>query len=113
MSVAWTINNTWLPFLRAVYAEGGGAIYDRSVSVGLGYLTSQRDLIGLGLNCARPQGLPAGAKTGGQFTLETFYRNHVSEEFAVTADVQLINNPAPNPNKDTIGYFGMRARLAL
>ena len=49
------------------------------VSVGIGYLKRQRDLIGVELNWARPQGA-----SDDQGTIEAFYRYQVSLEFAVT-----------------------------
>jgi porin len=70
------------------------------------YLTRERDLLGFGLNWARPQGLSSD-----QGALETFYRYQVSEAFAVTFDVQLLANPALNPHEDVIGVFGLRTRL--
>jgi len=106
MSASWTFDNTWMPFLRAGYADQGGALYDRSVSVC--YVTQQRDLIGIGLNWACPQGL-----SDSQWTLEAFYRCQVSESLAVTFDAQPIANPALNPTQDMAGFFGLRTRSAL
>ena len=106
MSAAWVFEDTWMPFLRAGYADKGGALYDRTVSVGIGYITPQRDLFGFGLNWAHPEGLSSD-----QGTLETFYRYQVSKEFAVTFNAQLIANPALNPKQDVIGFFGLRTRL--
>ena len=48
-----------------------------------------------------------------QWTIEAFYRFQLSESFAVTPDVQLIFDPALNPDDDLLPVVGIRARLAL
>ena len=97
-----------MPFLRAGFSQGNAALFKRSVSVGLGYLNRQRDLVGVAINWADP-----GNGLNDQWTAEAFYRFQLSEQFAVTADVQWINNPALNPALDSVTIFGLRARLAL
>ena len=46
-----------------------------------------------------------------QWTGEVFYRINLGKHFAVTPDVQVLVNPALDPDKDIIGIFGLRARL--
>jgi porin len=107
-SAAWFLDNRWMPFLRAGFSQGNAPLYKRSVSGGIGYLTQQRDLMGVGINWADP-----GDELTDQWTLEAFYRFQLSEHFAVTADYQWINNPLLNPTEDSISIFGLRARLSM
>jgi porin len=48
-----------------------------------------------------------------QFTAEVFYRFMLSKHFAVTPSLQYIEDPALNPDDDSIWIAGMRARLTL
>ena len=102
-----------MPFLRGGYAKNGGALWEGTVSTGLGYRTTQSDLLGLGLNWSRPSESSFGPDLSDQYTLEVFYRIQLSENFAITPDVQIIIDPALNPEQDSIWVLGLRARLAL
>jgi porin len=109
-SVAWFVNDTWMPFLRAGYSDGGGALLEATASVGVGYYFKEsKDLFGLGLNWGRP---PQN-ELDDQYTAEIFYRLQLTQNLAITPDVQLIIDPALNPQESSIWVFGIRARLAL
>ncbi len=113
-SAAKFIDGTWLPFLHAGYAEEGGALYDRSVSAGLGYYREARkDLAGFGLNWSRPSETSFGPDLPDQWTAELFYRFQLSDHLAVTPDLQYINDPALNPSDTQLWVAGIRARLAF
>ncbi len=72
-------------------------------------MSARKDLIGFGLNWGRPstQGLRD------QYTAELFYRLQLAQNLAVTPDVQLLIDPALNPNEDQIWVLGLRARLTF
>jgi porin len=109
-SAAKFINDTWMPFLRAGYSDGGGALLEASVSAGVGYYFEEsKDLIGFGLNWGRPP----DSGLDNQYTAEIFYRLQLAQNLAITPDVQLIFNPVLNPDEDMLWVFGLRARLAL
>ena len=92
-----------MPFLRAGYAHDGGALWEKSVSTGLGYYVKGRsDLLGLGLNWNRPSDTAVGPDLDDQYTMEAFYRLQLTRRLAVTPDVQLIVDPALNPDEDKI-----------
>ena len=48
-----------------------------------------------------------------QYTVEMFYRWRPFRVFTITPDIQLLVDPALNPDEDVIVVFGARARLAL
>jgi porin len=109
-SAAKFINDTWMPFLRAGYSDGGGALLEASVSAGVGYYFEEsKDLIGFGLNWGRPP----GSGLDDQYTAELFYRFQLTQNLAITPDVQLIINPALNTEENAIWVFGLRARLSI
>ena len=109
LSASWFFDNEWIPFLRAGWSDGDAALMSRNVAAGLGYLARNRDLIGAGVAWERPgiSGLDD------QYTAEFFYRLQLFENFALTPDLQIIAEPALNPNEDVIFVFGLRARLTL
>lgn len=108
-SVAWFFDNKWMPFLRAGIADGDAALYKATVSAGLGYYSRQTDLAGIGLNWSQP----GDSSLDDQFTAEVFYRFQASESFAITPSIQLIANPALDPDEDLVAIFGMRARIGF
>ncbi|WP_299476975.1 carbohydrate porin [uncultured Roseibium sp.] len=113
-SVTKGINDRWLPFLRGGWAHNGGSLYEAALSIGLGYQrVPGRDLLGIGLNWSRPNENTFGTKLNDQFTLEVFQRLQVTEGLQVTPSIQVIKDPALNPNEEAIALFGMRARFAL
>jgi porin len=109
-SAAWFVIDTWMPFLRAGYSDGGGALLEKSVGAGIGYYFNEsKDLIGFGLNW----GQPPDSNLNDQYTTELYYRFQLTQNLAITPDVQMIINPALNPDESAIWIFGLRARLAL
>ncbi|MEM6622672.1 MAG: carbohydrate porin [Pseudomonadota bacterium] len=115
-SATWYVNDQWLPFLRGGFASDGGALLEASISAGFGWQPSPgpgQDLLGFGINWGRPNSNAFGPGLGDQWTGEIFYRLNVTDNLAVTPDIQLIVNPALDPNKNAVGIFGLRVRLAV
>ncbi|WP_425046488.1 carbohydrate porin [Primorskyibacter sp. S87] len=107
-SAAWFIDNEWMPFVRAGKSKGTAALYESSVSVGLGYYGRSTDLAGIGLNWAEANGIP-----GSQRTLEAFYRFSISQGLQITPSIQFIDNPLLNPGQSSITLLGLRARVVF
>jgi porin len=104
------INDSWMPFLRAGYSDDGGALLEKSVSAGIGYyFPESKDLIGFGLNWGRPP----DHDLDDQVTSEIFYRLQLAQNLQLTPSVQLLIDPALNPDEDVIGVFSLRARLTF
>jgi porin len=108
------VDDTWMPFVRAGYADDGGSLLEGSLTVGVGYYAARRsDLFGAALNWGEPNQSTFSPGLDDQLSTEIFYRLQLSENFAVTPNVQYIIDPALNPNEDSIYILGIRARLAL
>jgi len=107
-SAAWFIDNQWMPFVRAGTSKGTAALYENSVSVGLGYYGRNTDLAGIGLNWAEANGVPDS-----QHTIEAFYRFSISPGLQITPSIQYIDNPLLNPGQSSITLFGIRARVVF
>ena len=105
-----TIDDVFMPFVRAGWSDGDAPFYSAAVSGGfLYYLPRYRDLMGF----AAAWNAPATAGLPDQTTLEAFYRYQFSDNIAITADAQLLLNPALNPDQDQVAVFGLRARLDM
>jgi len=105
-----TIDDVFMPFVRAGWSDGDAPFYSAAVSGGfLYYLSRYRDLMGF----AAAWNEPATAGLPDQTTLEAFYRYQFSDNIAITADAQLLLNPALNPDEDQIAVFGMRTRIDM
>lgn len=108
------IDERWLPFARFGYSDGGGALLERSLSVGVGYFASIRsDTLGVGLNWGRPAEETFGPDLDDQYTMEAYYRRQVNQHMTITPNVQLLINSALNPQNDQIWILGLRARASF
>ncbi len=109
-----TVAERWTPFFRAGYADGGGALVDRSISIGTGYsLFNGRDQLGIGLNWSKaPQGTTSG-QSRDQYTAEAFYRYQPLPNVQITPDIQYLANPAFAPGVDSEWVAGLRVRITF
>jgi len=108
-SASRSLNERWIPFFRAGYSDGGGAIVDRAVSTGVGYKLSGRDdFVGFGAGWAR-----APASDVDQYTIETYYRWQPVKHLQIVPDIQYIVNPANSPSISSLWVVGMRLRAAF
>ena len=119
LSFNHTIGDKWLAFVRAGWAEDGGSLLERSVSIGGGYTPGgmatlgSGSQLGFGLNWGQPNDALFGTDLDDQYATEVYYRWQVADEIAITPSVQLLIDPALNPEDDTLWVFGLRARLAF
>ncbi len=109
----------WLVFARAGWAEDGASLLERSISIGGGYtpggleLLGSGDQLGFGLNWAEPNDALFGTDLDDQYAAEVYYRWHLADEIAITPSVQLLINPALDPEDNEVWVFGLRGRLAF
>ena len=108
------INDRVMPFVRGGYADDGGSLLQKSLSLGVGYQTDAfSGLLGAGFNWGQPNEDTFGPGLDDQYAIEVFYRVPFLKKFAITADTQLIRNPALNPDASTLWMFNLRARGAF
>ncbi len=103
------ICDQWLPFFRFGYSHGDAALMQTTFSTGIGLQRENKDVAGVGLSW----GAPADGTLRDQFTSEFFYRFQLTQFLAITPDIQLIVDPALNPNTDVLALFGVRLRAAF
>jgi porin len=103
-----------MPFVRGGYANDGGSLLEKSLSIGLGYNTfGGRDQLGVAANWGEPNEDSFGSGLDDQYTFEVFYRLQLTKQLAITPDIQYLVDPALNPDEDKLWVVGLRARLAL
>ena len=113
-SASGVVEEHWMPFIRGGWAEDGGSLYEAALAVGVGYQRKgSNDLLGVGLHWSRPNENTFGSNLDDQFTGEIFYRLQVVDKFALTPSIQLLVDPALNPDENAIAVFGLRARVAF
>ena len=108
------LNEQWMPFIRGGYADDGGSLLQKSLSVGFLYQkTPAKNLLGVGLNWGQPNESTFVPGLDDQVTMESFYRFQLTQQFALTPTVQYLKNPALNPVDDSLWVLGLRMRFAL
>jgi porin len=113
-SASYWINECWMPFLRAGYTEDGGSLLEASVSAGVGvHPIRGNDLLGLAVNWGRPNENTFGPDLDDQYAVELFYRYQLTENIAITPDIQWLINPALNPEDDSLFLAGVRGRISF
>jgi porin len=112
LSYSRLINQRWMPFARAGYADDGGTLLKRAISVGSGYILSpDRKFIGFGAQWGRAaDSFGTEVSKRNQYTFELYMRWQPLSAMQVTPGLQLIINPAQNPTTDRLWIPGLRFR---
>ncbi|MHC4939241.1 MAG: carbohydrate porin [Planctomycetota bacterium] len=113
-SLSWnrTIDDRLLPFVRIGFSDGGNTRWEASATIGCGYQWSREgNMLAIGLNWGKPSGEFFGENLQDQYTAEIFYRFSLTPSITVTPDLQVLIDPALNPDKDAILVVGIRARV--
>jgi porin len=99
----------WLPFVRGGYSKDAGTLFEKSLSVGTGYLGlgGEGNNLGVGINWAEVAG------SDDQYTTEVFYLIKATRYLELTPDIQWIKNPALNPDESDLLILGLRARAVF
>ncbi|MCP4898470.1 MAG: carbohydrate porin [bacterium] len=100
----------YLLFLRAGASNGGAGVpAERSVSIGLG-ITNRYDELSLGLGWSKPSEETFGKGLQDEYAFEASYRLQLSPNFTLMPDLQVVFNPARNPDESRVLVLGLRAR---
>jgi porin len=106
----YTMDKTWMVFARAGWSDGDAPLANKAITVGGTYYFSKRsDLVGLGISWSEP----ADNNLDNQVAGELFYRLQLAQNLAITPSVQLVLDPALNPDEDELWIGSLRARFTL
>jgi porin len=107
------VADRYLVFLRAGTSNGGAGVpAERSLSIGVGF-SKKYDELSLGIGWARPSEEKFGSGLDDEWALEASYRLQMSPNATLMPDVQLVIDPARNPETSTAWIFGLRVRWDL
>lgn len=106
------VSERWMTFFRAGWSDGGGTLLDRSLGGGVGYFRQgSDDVLGIGVHGGRPAEGTFGKGMDRQFTVEAYYRIQLFPHMTVTPMLQLLMDPALNPEENRIWVLGLRSRI--
>ncbi|MDH3762536.1 MAG: carbohydrate porin [Gammaproteobacteria bacterium] len=114
LGINWTWDNTWMLFAKIGASDADAPndpqIAENSVTIGgIYYFANRSDLVGIAYNDSEL----AADGFDDQTTLEAFYRLQLAQNLAITPSLQIIGDPALNPDEDEITVIGLRLRLTL
>jgi porin len=106
----WMFDERWMPYARMGFSKGSTPIYNDSFTLGLiRKFMFRSDLVGISAGW----GSPPDDSLKDQTTIEAFWRFQFSQGLAITPSLQLLIDPALNPDHDRIWVYGLRVRLAF
>ncbi|MDJ0780035.1 MAG: hypothetical protein QNJ85_19365 [Gammaproteobacteria bacterium] len=110
----WTWDQTWMLFTKIGSSDADAPndpqIAENSVTIGgIYYFANRSDLVGIAYN----ESELAADGLDDQTTLEAFYRFQLAQNLALTPSIQVLGDPALNPEEDEITVFSLRLRLTL
>lgn len=114
LAINWTWDLTYMLFTKIGSSDADAPndpqIAERSVTIGgIYYFASRSDLLGVAYNDSEL----AAPGLDDQTTLEIFYRLQFARNLAITPSLQILGDPALNPDEDEITVLGLRLRLTL
>ena len=108
----YLFDDRWYPFAFGGWSDGNASIFKQDFVAGLGVKLDTRrrpsnDMFGV----AAGWGNPSVDRLQEQYTAEIFYRLQLLSSFAITPSVQVVRNPAANPEDDQVVLWGLRTRI--
>ncbi|ABV88329.1 carbohydrate porin [Shewanella pealeana] len=116
-SASFFVTPQLMPFVRGGISQGDVALYDNSLTMGLGYfgLGGEKNNLGFAINFSEVNenlGKAYGVTDDKQFTSEVYYNMSLGEFVQLTPNIQYIDNPAISTEDDT-WVIGLRARVSF
>ena len=114
LGVNWTWDLTYMLFAKIGSSDADAPndpqIAENSVTIGgIYYFANRSDLVGIAYN----ESELAADGLDDQTTLEAFYRFQLAQNLALTPSIQILGDPALNPDEDKITVLSLRLRLTL
>ena len=114
VSTAWKLNDTYFPFIRFGHSDGGGGVAaEDAVSGGVEISRPRGETWTIGAGWANPSEETFGPGLDNETVLETSYKFQIAKNFTLTPDLQVVFNPANNPDRSSIWVIGVRVILTL
>ncbi|MGF1748124.1 carbohydrate porin [Vibrio cionasavignyae] len=118
VNISWSqfITPQIMPFVRGGISDGQVALYDKSLSAGLGYfgLGAPTNNLGFAMNWSQinEEILQPIANSEQQWTAELYYNMQFGDYLQVTPDIQYIKDPSFS-SESSAWVMGIRARVFI
>jgi len=114
-SASRLLGDHWLPFVRGGFADEGGSLMERSVSLGTGYFGfgGPENTLSIAINWGKVNEDTYLKGLDDQVTTELFYKIKVAPFLEVTPDIQYIRKPPLNNDEGSVLLLGLRVRVLL
>jgi len=110
VSASWQLGEKWLPFIRFGDSNGGaGVAAEQAVSGGFQYTVRNDQKWVLGLGWSRPSAKTNGMELDDEYVIESSYNFQIARNFSLLPDLQLVLDPANNPDESRVWVAGLRA----
>ncbi len=110
MSGNWLTDTDWMPFFRLGIAHGNTPLAKKQFTMGVMHnITNRSEQLGIGIWWQDLSHRDLNDQGG----MEVFYRWEPIPNLALTPSIQILNEPALNPDVDRIILFGLRARIVF
>jgi porin len=104
----------FVPFVRAGWSDGGGgALARRSLSAGISYRMAFQDWLTIGLGLNKPSDKTYQPGLSDEKVLEASYLWQITANTSLLPDLQLVLDPAQNPEESRIWTAGLRLRFVF
>jgi len=114
VSASWQLTDRLIPFTRFGHSDSGaGVAAESSASVGFEFTPRKDQAWNLGAGWAKPAKKVSGIDLDDEYVIETSYKFQIWPFLSLTPDLQLLLNPANNPDESSVWIFGLRAILTL
>ncbi len=110
VSASWQFNDRLLSFTRFGHSDGGAGVAARSgANLGFEFKPVEDQSWSLGAAWAEP----ADSELNSEYVLETSYTFQLTPYFSLAPDVQLLLNPARQPQESSVWILGLRSIISF
>jgi len=114
VSASWQLTDRLIPFTRFGHSDSGaGVAAESAASIGFEFAPRKDQAWSLSAGWAKPVKKTSGPDIDDEYMIETSYQFQIWPFLSITPDLQLLLNPANNPDENSVWVFGLRAILAL
>ena len=114
VSAAYQLNDQYFPFLRFGNSNGGaGVAAESSLSGGVEIAMHPDETWTIGAGWAKPSERTHGSGLRDEWVVETSYKFQLGRNLSLTPDLQILFNPANNPDKSSVWVAGVRVIFIL
>ena len=92
---------------------GGGVAAEDAISVGVELERKFDQIWSIGAGWAKPSRRTFGPDLDDETVIETSYKFQLSQNFSLTPDIQVIFNPANDPDESSVWVVGLRMIITL